>query len=185
MKISASNNKAFGASIPIYYYAKGANGKVSRVYKKENLKKCHSYIIRNLTGSKKEIDTNLVNNFKRFDSAYKSSNRVRSLYDDPNGVVYLVTGNKDCNQIKEWASTLGQTKQESLEIAKTTDTFEVKEAARAFFKKALEYVKNPMIRKKNQQGNLMFIKALFDAEYKKNGEIKGFNFSKILFCSEV
>ena len=123
--------------------------------------------------------------WKRFDSAYKSSNRVRSLYDDPNGVVYLITGNKDCDQIKEWASTLGQTKQESLEIAKTTDTFEVKEAARTFLKKALEYVKNPMIRKKNQQGNLMFIKALFDAEYKKNGEIKGFNFSKILFCSEV
>ena len=69
MKIT-DNSPNFGASIPVYYYAKDKAGKVWRVMKPENIKKCNSYIIRNLTGSLKNKNETLINLYKRFDSEY-------------------------------------------------------------------------------------------------------------------
>ncbi len=180
MKIT-DNSPNFGASIPVYYYAKDKAGKVWRVMKPENIKKCNSYIIRNLTGSLKNKNESLINLFKRFDSEYKLSGKVRSVYDNAQAIVYLVTGKKDCNAIKELGQKLGEVKSESLSRTKTTKTFEVMEAAKQFFRKSLNYVKRPDIKKKTNDGNPLSMHITFDAEYKRNGDVKGFKFSDINF----
>ncbi len=180
MKIT-NNSPNFGASIPVYYYAKDKAGKVWRVMKPENIKKCNSYIIRNLTGSLKNKNENLINLFKKFDNEYKLSGKIRSVYDNAQATVYLVTGKKDCNAIKEMGEKLGEVKSESLSRVQTTKTFEVMEAAKQFFKKALNYVKRPDIKKKTTDGTPVSMHITFDAAYKRNGEVKGFTFNNINF----
>ncbi len=177
-------NPVFGASFPIYYYAKDKAGKVYRVMKPENIKKCNSYIIRNLTGSIKEKNNKVVELFKNFDSEYKLSGKVRSVYDTAQSLVYLVTGKKDCEAIKKMGQVLGEIKSESIRRTKTTKTFEVIEAAKNFFKKSIMYVRRPDVRKRTKEGENMVVHAVFDAEYKKNGEVKGFKFSDIAILKE-
>ncbi len=181
---SSYNTKAFGASFPIYYYAKDKAGKVYRVMKPENIKKCNSYIIRNLTGSIKNKNNNLIETFKNFDSEYKLSGKIRSVYDKAEALVYMVTGKKDCEFIKKLGQELGEIKSESIRRTKTTKTFEVVEAAKSFFKKSISYVRRADVRKKNQKGEKMVIHAVFDAEYKKNGDVKGFKYSDIAILKE-
>lgn len=177
-------NPSFGASFPIYYYAKDKAGKVYRVMKPENIKKCNSYIIRNLTGSIKEQNNKIIEIFRNFDCEYKISGAVRSVYDKAQSLVYLVTGKKDCEAIKRMGQVLGAIKKESKIRTKTTKTFEVVEAAKNFFRKSISYVRRPDIRKKTKDGKNMVVHAVFDAEYKKNGEVKGFKFSDIRILKE-
>ncbi len=176
-----NNSPNFGASFPVYYYAKDKAGKVWRIMKPENIKKCNSYIIRNLTGSIKSKNENLIEKFKRFDNEYKLTGKIRSVYDNAQSIVYLVTGKKDCGAIKEMGQKLGEIKSESLNRTQTTKTFEVVEAAKQFFKKALAYVKRHDIKKKNKDGTGLSAHITFDALYKKNGEVKGFQFNNINF----
>lgn len=177
-------NPSFGASFPIYYYAKDKAGKVYRVMKPENIKKCNSYIIRNLTGSIKEQNNKIIEIFRNFDCEYKISGAVRSVYDKAQSLVYLVTGKKDCEAIKRMGQVLGEIKKESIIRTKTTKTFEVVEAAKNFFRKSISYVRRPDIRKKTKDGKNMVVHAVFDAEYKKNGDVKGFKFSDIRILKE-
>ncbi len=181
MKIDNTHSPAFGASIPVYYYAKDKAGKVWRIMKPENIKKCNSYIIRNLTGSIKKKNDGLISLFKRFDSEYKTSGKIRSVYDNEKSTVYLVTGKKDCDIIREMGEKLGKTKSESIHRTNTTKTFEVIEAAKQFFKNALQYVKRNDIKKKTNNGTPLSAHIIFDAVYKKNGEIKGFKYNNINF----
>ena len=176
-----NNSPSFKASIPVYYYAKDKSGKIWRIMKPENIKKCNSYIIRNLTGSIKNKNENLIKRFKSFDIEYKQTGKARSVYDNEHAVVYIVTGERDCGAIQEMGQKLGEIKSESIKRTKSTKTFEVMEAARQFFKKALNYIKRENVKKKTKNGSEFSIHAVFDVLYKKNGDIKGFGFNKINF----
>lgn len=174
----------FGKSIPVYYYAKDKTGRIFRVVKPENIKKCHQYVIRNLTKSAKNKNIAFIDWFKSKDADYANSGLIRSVYENSRALIYLVTGHLDNQKIKEWAKPVGIRKAESLVRTGSSRSFEVNEAGKNYFKRALEYVKQLTVRKKTPAGEPVAMRAFFDAQYKKDGSLKGFSFNSVDFVRE-
>lgn len=174
----------FGKSIPVYYFAKDKTGKLFRVMKPDNIKKCHQYIIRNLTGSAKNKNTELIKQFSSENTEFAQSGVIRSVYEKAKSVIYLVTGFCDTEKIKRLAMPLGKLKSESIRRTGSSKSFEVNEASQNYFSEALKYLKQLSVRKKTPKGEPMAMRAFFNAEYKKDGSLKGFSFSSMDFVKE-
>ena len=71
MNLSPVSNLNFKGYVPVTYYALDDNGKTSsRVTSKENLRKCNGKIVRNLNGTLKEVNKDLVDYFKKYDKDF-------------------------------------------------------------------------------------------------------------------
>ena len=174
-------NPSFGYATPVFYYAKDKTGKVWRVIKPKNVKQCNSYVIRNLTGSKKDKDERLISTFAFFDAHYDDRKKfARSVYDYKNSMAYIVTGKRDCEMISSMAADIGILKSESLARIGKTNSFEVRDAVNRFFRRALDYVRRPEVVNKDKNGDERVMQIIFDACYKKDGSLKGFSFSDII-----
>ena len=73
---------SFKANIPVFFYAKNpANNKYVPVMKNENIRKCQSFVARNLNGTAKNCkDDGFVEFYKMHDNDYANRPEIHSVY---------------------------------------------------------------------------------------------------------
>lgn len=182
--INDINSLKFGSAIPVYYYSKDKSGKLYRLFDSKKIKECNSYIIRNLTGSKKEKDEHLIEMFKMFDGDYLNTGLIRSVYDKTSSLVYLITGKRDTKMIDSMGAEIGVAKNYSREHWGTTNSFEVFDTVKRYYQRAISYARRPEVISKDKYNKPRAIQAIFEPQYKRNGERRGFKFLDIIVTSE-
>lgn len=182
--INNSLSPNFRSAIPVYYYGKDRTGKLYRLMDSKKIKECNSYIIRNLTGSKKDKNEHLIETFKMFDGDYLNTGLVRSVYDKTTSLVYLVTGMRDTKMIDSMGAEIGVAKNYSRARWGTTNSFEVFDTIKRYYERAISYARRPEVISKDKHNKPRAIQAIFEPQYKRNGEHKGFKFLDIIVTSE-
>lgn len=178
-----SSQQNFNGSYRMYFYTH--DGK--RIVSDENMKKCLHYVQAHLNNSKRVKTRNheLVNNFrfgqidkqtgKRVggDRDFLNFEKIRAVFrrmkDRKDGFINIVTG-KDVEYIdNRFGKEIGKAKRMGLDRAGTTKTFESSYAVDQYFDNAVDYAE------KIRKGDRAFGVA-FTPIYKKNGEIKSFEY---------
>lgn len=184
------NQQNFNGSYRMYFYT--PDGK--RIVSDENMKKCLHYVEAHLNGSKriKERNMDLVDTFKfgqtvgdgrrvGGDRDYCYNPKIRAVFkrlkDRTDGFIRIVTG-KDVDVVNEnYGKAIGRAKREGLERAGSTKTFESSYAVDRYYDKAVKYADD-------KSGDRAFGVA-FTPLYKKNGDIKGFEYHHAGYFSEL
>src|SRR5699024_9628666 len=96
-------------------------------------------VVRNLNGTIKNKNEDLINSFKSLDKDYKKDPYVSSIYDYNNSTVYLATG-CDARRIDEMAKPIGIAKGEAKRKTGKAKSYESSYAANEYFKNAKEYI---------------------------------------------
>lgn len=166
----------------MYFYT--PDGK--RIVSDENMKKCLHYVEAHLNNSKrvKTRNMDLVDTFrfgqyskdgKRIggDKDYYYTPRVRAVFkrlkERTDGFIRIVTG-KDANFVDQhFGKNIGIAKREGLERTGSTRTFETSYATNRYFDNAVDFAD-----RKNTTERAFGV--AFTPIYKKNGEIKGFEY---------
>ncbi len=179
------SNVSFKGYVPVRYYAKNpATGKYSPVVKNENIKKCNSFVVRNLNGTlKKNKNEDFVDFFRSHDSDYRRLPVVHSVYDQNAPVVYLITG-KDADTVREMAKPIGRAKGEALDKTGCSKSFEVSNASNDFFRNVKAFMKNGCRRLKSEEGDNLSLRVYFDPKYNKKNNLTGFDFVNARFLTE-
>ncbi|MBR3889039.1 hypothetical protein IKJ53_00850 [bacterium] len=178
-----NNRQSFNGSYRMYFYTH--DGK--RIVSDENMKKCLHYVEAHLNNSKrlKQRNVELVDNFKFGQIDKQTGKRVggdkdflnfekmravfRRIKDRKDGFINIVTG-KDAEYIdKKFGKEIGKAKHMGLERTGTTKTFESSYAVNQYYNNAVDYAEHL------REGDKAFGVA-FTPIYKKNGEIKGFEY---------
>lgn len=183
MHLNPLYNISFKSYIPIVFYAKNPeNGSYSRITSRENIRKCQSFVVRNLNGTAKSIkNQKFVEFYKSHDKDYAQIPKVHSVYDNKNPVVYMVTG-KDTDIVESLAKDVGKTKSKSIEIIGNSKSFESKNAARSYFSTINKFLKNTCKRVKSKDGHNLSLVMYFKPSYgKKSGKFNGFEFFNAQF----
>ena len=177
MFINNSKNLSFKAYIPVSYYAVDmATKKCSRIVKPENIKKCQSFVVRNLNGTaKNNKNDSFVSYYSSFDRDYKTIPKVRTVYDYDSAKAYIVTG-KDVEVVDKLAKPIGIAKSESVERTGESKSFETKTAAKNYFRQIKNYIKNSCRRLKTETGTGLELRVFYQPKFKKNGELKSFEY---------
>lgn len=184
------NQQNFNGSYRLYFYT--PDGK--RIVSDENMKKCLHYVEAHLNNSKrvKQRNMDLVDTF-RFgqtlqdgrriggDKDYYYNPRIRAVFkrikERTDGFVRIVTG-KDAEFVDEhYGKAIGRAKREGLERAGSTRTFETSYATNRYYDNAVNYAD------RKNSGERAFGVA-FTPLYKKNGEIKGFEYHHAGYFNE-
>lgn len=184
--ITSVQTPTFKGYVPVQFYAKNpANGKYGPVQKRENIKKCQSFVVRNLNGTaKNNRNEDFVDFYKQYDSDYCAIPAVHSIYDDNRPIVHMVTG-KDVDRVKEMAKPLGKAKADSLEAFGHTGAFEVYQTGREYYRGVHNFIKNSCRHLKSDDDNQnLMLRVYFDPVYGKKGQFKGFNFVNARFLKE-
>ena len=181
MQIQA-NNQSFNGSYRMYFYTN--DGK--RIVSDENMKKCLHYVEAHLNGSKrvKQYNKDLIDTFS-YGQKDKAGNRVggdvdyvlnpkiRAVYkrlkDRTDGFIRIVTGHDADKISNQYGKPIGKAKRMSRERTGSMDTFETKDALDRYFDRAVQYSDN---RNKNEKA----FGVAFTPVYKKNGDLKGFEY---------
>ncbi|MBQ3641345.1 hypothetical protein II906_05415 [bacterium] len=176
------SNCSFKSYIPVKYYAVNPkNGEYSPVTKKSNLRKCHSFVIRNLTGSaKNNKNAEFVDTFKSMDREYRNNKAARSYYDKNKALVHLLTGD-DVSNVDEFAKSLGIAKGDALDRAGTTHTFEVSMTSQNVYDKVMSYISHDARPIRDENRTPLELRVFFNPKYKKNGDLKGFEYIESKF----
>lgn len=184
MNLSPVSNLNFKGYVPVTYYALDGNGKTSsRVTSKENLRKCNGKIVRNLNGTLKEVNKDLVDYFKKYDKDYQKLPYVTSIYDYETSTVYLVTG-CDAYEVDNMAKPIGIAKSEALARTGKSRSYESNSASREFFKNARSYLQHRCTRLKSKEGQNLSLQVLFKPVYKKDGALKDFKYQEMEFVGK-
>lgn len=180
-----TNNCSFKGYIPVKYYAKNpATNEYVPVTKKENIRKCHGYIVRNLNGTiKNNKNKEFVDEFKSLDVDYRNIPLVTSVYDNKSPVVYLMTG-KDVDAVKTLAKPVGIAKREAYERTGKAKSFEAASEANNYFRKIKSYINNYCRRIKDKNGKPLTLNVFFNPEYTRTNTLKGFKYESSQFISE-
>ena len=187
MKIANIKNTNFKGYIPVRFYAKDPEtNKVMAIASKEYIKKCQSFVVRNLNGTAKNAKSDeFVNYYSQIDEDYRKFPHVRSIYERNNPVVYMVTG-EDINIVNKMAMPIGKAKGQSLDAFGHTHSFEVNMEARVFFTNAKAFLKNNCSRLKDSSDNKnLILNVLFKPKFNKKKEVKGFEFIEAKFTKEA
>ncbi len=176
---------SFNGYVPIGYYAKNPEtNRYSRVVQDKNIRKCQSFIVRNLNGTAKNMkDEDFVDFYRAYDRDYAINPLVRSVYDKDRPVVYLVTG-KDVNYVDKLAKPIGIAKGEAMDRYGSSKSFESISESNTFFRKVKEFFKNKCQRLKSDDGQNLSLKVYFDPKYNKKNNLVGFNFVNARFVNE-
>ncbi len=176
--------KSFKGYVPVKYYAKSeTDGKYHRICDEANLRKCHGYLIRNLNGTLKNKNEELIEFYKKHDSDYRNSTdkKGQSVYDIKNAIVHLFTG-RDYDSVKQLAKPIGIAKSEAIERTGSSKSFESGLEAENYFKNVKMYIKNFATRLHNEKGEAEELKLYFIPQYsKKEHKLKGFEFKSARF----
>ena len=177
MKINSVQSPSFKAFVPITYYAKNpVDDKYVRVMKPENIKKCQSFVVRNLNGTAKSNKNDaFVDNYAYYDSDYRRLRAVRSVYDYDSAKSYIITG-KDVDTVTNLAKPIGMAKSESIERTGRANSFEAKLATNDYFKKIRDFLRYTCRQVRNQEGEKLSMNVYFDPKYKRDGSLKGFDY---------
>lgn len=177
MSITSVHTPSFKAYIPITYYAVNPEtGKYSRVVKDENVKKCQRFIISNLNNTAKRFKDDLfVECYKRFDNDYVKNPVAKSLYDEDNARVFLITGD-DADKVQSFAKPIGKAKGEAMDKIGHSKSYEASLASRMYFHEVKSYLKNTARQIRAQDGTRLEMRAFFNPTYTKKGKHTGFQF---------
>lgn len=174
----------------MYFYT--PDGK--RIVSDENMKKCLHYVEAHLNNSKrvKQRNMDLVDTFRSGqvinnrriggDVDYAYNPRIRAVFkrikERTDGFVRIVTG-KDADFVDEnFGKAIGVAKREGLERAGSTRTFETSYAVGRYYDRAVEFAN------RKNSGERAFGVA-FTPIYKKNGDIKGFEYHHAGYFNEA
>lgn len=185
-----SNQQSFNGSYRMYFYT--PDGK--RIVSDKNMKKCLHYVEAHLNNSKrvKERNMDLVDTFK-FGQSTKDGGRIggdtdycyhpkiravfKRIKERKDGFVRIVTG-KDVEVVNDnYGKAIGIAKREGIERTGSTKTFETSHAVGRYYDNAVNYADN-----KNTSGRAFGV--AFTPLYKKNGEIKGFEYHHAGYFNE-
>lgn len=185
MTINCIQNPSFKAYIPVTYYAKNpVNDKYVRVIKPENVKKCQSFVVRNLNGTAKSMKNDeFVNFYSKYDRDYRNQKEVRSIYNYDSSTVIMVTG-KDTEAVTNMAKPIGIAKGEAMDRTGHSGSFEAQLATRDYFSKIKSFLKYSCKQVKNDKGERLALRVYFDPKYKKDGTLKEFKFVNARMVSE-
>ena len=184
--ITRVQSLSFKGYVPVQFYAKNpANGKYGPVQKKENIKRCQGFVVRNLNGTAKtNKNDDFVNFYKQHDIDYKNVPSVHSVYDHENPIVYMVTGS-DVDKVREMAKPIGKAKAESLDTFGHTKAFEVGQAGRDYYREVQHFIKNTCKCLKSNDVKKLMLRVYFDPVYGKKGKqkdkLQGFKFVNARF----
>lgn len=182
------NNTNFGSATHVYFYTN--NGK--RIVQDENIRTCTRYLVRQLNSAKnlKSKNQNLADTFiydaKQGigDTDYKQVRKVRSVYEYAKerikGYVNIITG-KDVATVDEWGKEIGKAKSIAKERTGSTDSFETAYSVDRYSKKATQFADNHGIYK---DGKRQAFGVIFEPQYKKNGDLKGFEYVRSGYFNE-
>lgn len=187
--ISSVQSPSFKGYVPVQFYAKNpANGKYGPVQKRENIKRCQGFVVRNLNGTaKNNKNEKFVNFYKQYDKDYQCVPTVHSVYDHENPIVYMVTGS-DVDKVREMAKPIGKAKADSLDTFGHTKAFEVGQAGRDYYRDVQHFIKNSCKCLKSGDGKKLLLRVYFDPVYgkrgKQKGKLQGFEFVNARFLVE-
>ena len=182
MKINSASQTNFKSYVPVILYARRNEEEGFRrvYYSKDNnhLSRCQKQVIRTLNGTHKNPNQKFLDFYRMFDKQYVEHPEARSLYDNKNSLVYLVTG-FDVKALDNISSEIGIAKAE--EKAKHPNaqgkirSVHVSSVVNEYFRKAYSYLANYSRRLKNQQGNPLIMKVYLDAKCDKKNNVKEFS----------
>jgi len=188
MRIS-SDNQSFNGSYKMYFYTN--DGK--RIVSDENMKKCLHYVEAHLNDSKrvKKRNMDLVDTFrygqvdktgKRVggDVDYFNMPKIRAVFkkakNNCEGFIRVVTG-KDAKYIDDnYGKAIGKAKRESRERIGYPYSYETSRVLDNYYQKSIELA--------DKKCSDRVFGVAFTPKYKKNGEIKGFEYFKSGFFKE-
>ena len=178
MNINSVSQTSFKSYIPVALYARRNEEECfHRVYySKDNnyLSRCQKQVIRTLNGTHKNPNTAFIDSFKQHDKQYAEHPEARSIYDNKNSLVYLVTG-FDVKSLDNISREIG--------IAKAEETH-VSAVVNEYFQKAYSYLANYSRRLKDEQGNPLVMKVYLDAKCDKKNNVKEFSIANVKFVSD-
>ena len=176
---------SFRGYVPVHYYAKNPKtDKYVPVIKNENIKKCHSFVVRNLNGTAKNMKNDeFVNFYRNYDSDYRRNPKVHSIYDKDSPIVYLVSGN-DVDTVRELAKPVGKAKSESIERLGHSKSFEAQMASNDFFKNVKEFIKYNCNRLKSSDKHNLTLRVFFSPKYNRKDKLIGFTFQNAVFTKD-
>ena len=181
--ISSVQSPSFKGYVPIEFYAKNPDsGKYVPILKKENIKKCQSFVVRNLNHTaKNNKNEKFVDFYKKYDRDYARTQSVHSVYDPQSPLVYLVTGS-DVDKVKEMAKPIGKAKAEAVDLTGRSSSFEVFQAGKNYFDDVMRFIKRSCRRVKSTEGEPLSLRMYFDPKYgKRSGKLQGFEFVNARF----
>ncbi len=177
---------SFKAYIPIKFLAKNPEtGNYNRIIDKENIRKCQSFVVRNLNGTAKNIkNEKFVEFYKSYDKDYAALPKVHSVYDNKKPVVYMVTG-KDTDVIDSLAKPVGTAKGKSMETIGNISSFESRSASRNYFTNVGIFLKNACKRVHSSDGQDLSLVMYFKPVYtKRDKKLTGFEFMNAQFTNQ-
>lgn len=179
MNICRVSSPSFKAVVPVVYLAKNPkNNEYVPVLKKENLRKCHGQVVRNLNRTiKKNPNSYLVNYYRQYDSDYRHIPYVHSVYQPRGPVVYMVTG-KDVDVLNQLARPVGIAKGHSMDALGHSKSFEAQLAAQNYQKSVNNFINTSESKlKSTEDDSPLTLFVYFEPEYtKREHKLKGFNF---------
>ena len=151
------------------------------VVRKNNIRKCQSFVIRNLNGTAKNSKSSeFTNYYKNYDYDYRVDSVARSVYDKNSAVVHMVTG-EDVQYIDNFGKALGLSKAESIDRAGTTKTFDVACESKKFYVNALDFIRREAKPLTDKNGENLELQVFFSPKYTKKGILKSFEYVNALF----
>ena len=180
-----SNVQSFKGYIPITYFAKNSlDGEYNQITQKDNIRKCQSFVVRNLNRTAKNLkDENFINLYAAKDKDYRETPSVCSVYDLNMPVVYMVTG-KDVYKVKTLARPIGKAKSESIYKTGHSKSFEAKNTVNTYFKEVKKFLNRSCKQVSTDDGKKLALRVYFDPQYTKKGKIKSFKYADAKFIFE-
>ena len=182
MNINFVSQQSFKSYVPVVLYARrNEDEQFKRVYySKDNnyLSRCQKQVIRTLNGTHKNPNKMFLDFYRFFDKQYVEHPEARSVYDNKNSLVYLVTG-FDVKALDNISREIGIAK--SQEKAKNPNSkgklqsSHISSVANEYFRKVYTYLANYSRRLKSEQGDPLIMKVYLDAKCDKKNNIKEFS----------
>lgn len=183
--ITRVQSPSFKAYVPVEIYARNPdNNKFVPVMKKENLKKCQGFVVRNLNHTaKNNKNDDFVEFYKKFDSDYSRTQVVHSVYPDRGPTVYMVTGS-DVDKVREMAKPIGKAKGEAIDLTGKAASFEVYQAGRNYFDDVTRFLKYSCRRLKTSDKKDLTLRMYFEPRYGvRSKKLQGFDFVHARFLT--
>ena len=181
-----NSQTSFKGYVPVKHYALNPrDNQYWRVTKKDNLRKCQGFVVRNLNGTAKNMhNSEFVRLYASHDNDYRRCPVVHSVYDLESPDIYMVTG-WDVDNIQNMAKKVGVAKSESISRIGNTKSFEVKDTANSFFKEVKNYINNFCRQLRSDSKDNLELRVFFVPQYKKDGTLKGFTYNHAEFANET
>ena len=177
-----TQNISFKGCIPVEFYARHPRtGFYVPVLKQENIRKCQSFVVRNLNNPDgKNSNKDFINKYRQIDKDYSKNPIVASVYEKDAPIVHMATG-YDAMIIKEMGKNLGKSKKEVFEETGETYSSETRFLARKYFQDARNYIKKMCTRVKDKDGAKLKMSVYFNPIYGYEKKVKKFEYEDVKF----